>query len=198
MIPAEEQEQRGYHRLGFKARLKLTQLDNQLVDDPSELRARITGELRMLHWLQLDNQYVFVRDSALRSKPALSPLIRLMDAKLNFLASELFSRHALDTPLQRIDMSATGLSFEWAEKLEPDSLWLVTVDADDVEAPLNLPAIVQRSGDDTGSGSETQPVAMEIFALTEDETDALASWIVARQAQELIRRKKASESWQDE
>jgi hypothetical protein len=39
---------------------------------------------------------------------------------------------------------------------------------------------------------------MEFFALTEDETDALASWIVARQAQELIRRKNAGKACEEE
>ncbi len=198
MNPAEDQEQRGYHRLGFEARLKLTHLDDQLIDRPADLRISIRSELRMLHWLQLDNQYVFVRDSALRSKPALSPLIRLMDAKLNFLAGELFSRHALDTPKQRIDMSATGISFEWIDTLAPGSLWLITVDADDIEAPLQLPAIVQRVGDDADPDSGSRPVAMEFFALSEEETDALASWIVARQAHELIRRKNAGDAHRDD
>jgi hypothetical protein len=190
MNPAEDTNRRVYHRLGFDAQLELERLDDSLLQDSEKLRTRIKRDLRMLHWLQLDNQYRFVRDSAQRVKPALAPLIRLVDAKLNFLAGELFSRHSAASPMQSIEMSATGLAFDWTEQLPPGSLWLVTVDPDGVDAPLKVPAIVQRAAEDE-SGSKS--VAMEFFGLTEDETDALASWIVARQAQELSRRREAED-----
>jgi len=191
MDPAEDTERRVYHRLGFDAQLDLQRLDDHLIQEPDKLRTQINRDLRMLHWLQLDNQYRFVRDSAQRAKPALAPLIRLVDAKLNFLAGELFSRHSAATPMQSIEMSATGLAFDWPEQLPPGSLWLVTVDPDGTDAPLKVPATVQRASDEDHSGSRS--VAMGFFGLTEDETDALASWIVARQAQELSRRREAEE-----
>lgn len=191
MNPAEETERRVYHRLGFDAQLELCRLDDNLVQDPDKLRTQIKRDLRMLHWLQLDNQYRFIRDSAQRAKPALAPLIRLVDAKLNFLAGELFSRHSAATPVQTIEMSATGLAFDWPEQLPPGSLWLVTVDPDGVDAPLKVPATVQRAAAEDESGAKS--VAMEFFGLTEDETDALASWIVARQAQELSRRREGND-----
>lgn len=183
MKRSETEDRRVYHRQGFEAQLLLKRLDDRMIEYPEQLRASIKHDLRMLHWLQLDNQYVFVRDSALRNKPVFSPLIRLVDAKLNFLVAEIFGRDALETPIQRVEMSATGISFDWPEALPEESLWLVTVDPEGVEAPLKVPAIVQRIAQGVEPSSTT--VALKFLALTEEETDALASWIVAREAQEL-------------
>ncbi|MFW6340889.1 MAG: hypothetical protein ACOC0Q_08475, partial [Wenzhouxiangella sp.] len=125
MDPSKDDDRRAYHRLRFRAQVELTLLDPALAADPEGLRARLKRELRMLHWLKLDNQYAFVRDSAMRTQPALSPLIRLIDAKLDFLTGELFDHNPPATDLQHVEMSATGLAFEWPESLPPDALCLV-------------------------------------------------------------------------
>lgn len=191
MSPNEHADRRGYHRIEFRASVQAKQLDDELLEDPAGLRAQLKADLRMLHWLQLDNQYAFVRDSAMRGQPTLAPLIRLIDAKLNFLAAEIYSHEPLETSVQHVEMSATGLSFEWPQALPPGSLWLIRVDPVGSDAPLSLPAIVQRLD---APGAPTAPrVAAEFFALTEEETDALASWIVARQARSLSRRKSAED-----
>ncbi len=191
MAPADDQERRSYHRVCFDAQVELERLDDSLADHPEKLRPQIKRDLRMLHWLQLDNQYRFVRDSAQRSEPALAPLIRLIDAKLSFLAEELFSRRHAQSEMQSVEMSATGLALDWPEALPVGSLWLVTVDPEGSDAPLKIPAKVQRSS--TESDPSSSLVALIFFALTEDETDTLASWIVARQAHELSRRRAAEE-----
>ncbi|MFW5815955.1 MAG: hypothetical protein ACOCVP_03780 [Wenzhouxiangella sp.] len=185
----ESDDRRGYHRIEFRASVQTQRLDDELLDDPARLRAQLKADLRMLHWLQLENQYAFVRDSAMRGQPALAPLIRLIDAKLNFLAAEIYSHEPVEASIQRVEMSATGLSFEWPQALPPGSLWLIRIDPVGTDAPLSLPAIVQRL-DQSGAPSAPR-IAAEFFALTEEETDALASWIVARQARCLSRRKSA-------
>lgn len=191
MRPNEHEDRRGYHRIEFRASVQIKRLDDELLDDPARLRTQLKADLRMLHWLQLENQYAFVRDSAMRGQPALAPLIRLIDAKLNFLAGEIYSHEPLETSIQRVEMSATGLSFEWPQALPPGSLWLIGVDPVGTDAPLSLPAIVQRL--DESEEQSAPRVAAEFFALSEEETDALASWIVARQALSLSRRKSAED-----
>ncbi|MEE4638802.1 MAG: PilZ domain-containing protein [Wenzhouxiangella sp.] len=161
-------------------------LDKALLHDTLRLRTELKADLRMLQWLQLENQYAFVRESAMRAQPALAPLLRLMDAKLSFLAEELLHNKPKEAISQTIEMSATGLSLDWPRSLAPGSLWLVRIDPAGTDAPLSLPAIIQRL--DTPSDQSSSRIAAEFFGLTEDETDALASWIVARQARCLSRR----------
>lgn len=187
----ENEERRSYHRIEFRACVELKQLDDALLDDPASLRKLLKGDLRMLHWLRLENQYAFVRDSAMRGQPALAPLLRLIDAKLNFLAAEIYSHEPVETSIQRVEMSATGLAFEWPRPLPPGSLWLVRVDPVGTDAPLSLPAIIHRL--DKPAEPESTRLAAEFFALSEEETDALASWVVARQARCLSRRSRAQE-----
>lgn len=187
----EQQDRRAYHRLEFRASIQIKPLEDELLEDPARLRAQLKGELRMLHWLQLENQYAFVRDSALRSQPALAPLIRLVDAKLNFLAGEIYSHEPIETSIQAVEMSATGISFEWTRSLPPGSLWLMRIDPAGTDAPLSMPAIIQRLDDP--EQQDTRRIAAEFFALDEDETDALASWIVTRQARCLSRLKSAED-----
>ena len=180
-------ERRDYHRIEFQSGIEIRRLEDELLEDRVVLRSRIKAELRMLRWLQLDNQYAFVRDSAQRNQPALAPLIRLVDAKLNFLAGELFSNEPVAESVQRIEMSATGLSFRWPEPLPAGSLWLIHINPVGADAPLSMPAVIQRS--DSSSERDPERIAAEFFALSEDETDALASWIVGRQAKSLSRQK---------
>jgi hypothetical protein len=161
-------------------------LDDAWLKDTLRLRTELKGELRMLHWLQLENQYAFVRESAMRGQPALAPLLRLMDAKLSFLAEELLHDQAKDAAVQTVEMSATGVALDWPRPLPSGSLWLVRIDPAGTDAPLSLPAVIQRL--DSSSDRESSRVVLEFFGLTEEETDAIASWIVARQARCLSRR----------
>lgn len=186
MPPSDNAERREHHRLEFPAAVELHPLDRGLLDRPDALRARLRPQLRMLHWLQLENQYAFVRDSALRSQPALAPLIRLMDAKLHFLAGEILVETSLQRRCEPVRMSATAIDFDWPEPIEPGSLCLIRIDPEGNDPALGLPAVVERL-DDAG-GRESSRVVARFVALTSEETDALASWIVARQARGLSRR----------
>lgn len=177
-------ERREYHRLEFRAGISLTALPAELKDDPQALRSRLRSELRMLQWLRLENQQALIRDSLLRSQPALAPLLRLVDAKLNFLAAELFSSDPQRTDYQPLRMSATGIDFPWPEVLEPGSLWLLEIDPAGTDPALRLPAIIA-GGDER---SEPGRAAAEFFALSAEDEDTLASWIVARQAKSLSRK----------
>lgn len=183
MTQKTDKNRREYHRLEFDAGIAMHRLDDALIGDPGTLRSRLRSELRMLKWLQLDNQYAFVRDSALRSQPALAPLVSLMEARINFLAGEIFVKTAVSKRTQRIQMSATGIAFDWSPAIEPGSLWLLQINPEGADPALSLPAVIQRRRIE--NNGEEQQIAAHFFALTEDETDALASWIVARQARTL-------------
>ncbi len=188
MCPADGAERREHHRLEFAAGVTLQRLDDRLLEQPEALRSQLRLELRMLQWLALDNQYAFVRDSAQRTQPALAPLIRLMDAKLNFLAGEIL----VDTPLQerydQVQMSATGIDFEWPEALESGALYLVRIDPEGTDPALAVPAVIQRIEDEHGQA--TGRVGARFVALSGEETDALASWIVTREARYLQKRER--------
>ena len=179
-------DRREYHRLEFRAAISLKPLPVELKDDPQTLRSRLSTELRMLQWLRLENQHALIRDSLLRSQPALAPLLRLVDAKLNFLAAELFSSDPLRTDYQPLRMSATGIDFPWPEALEPGSLWLLAIDPAGTDPALQLPAIIVRG--DAVSVPSPGRAAAEFFALNTEDEDTLASWIVARQAKSLSRK----------
>lgn len=180
---AGKQNRREYHRLEFSAAISIEPLPEELKGDPSALRSQLRPHLRMLHWLQLENQQSLVRESLLRSMPNLAPAFRLIDAKLNFLANELFSSDPLRGDYVGVRMSATGIDFPWPEALPDGSLWLLEIDPAGSDPALHLPATIVRM-----DRAEAEPrVAAEFFALTMDEEDTLASWIVSRQAKSLIR-----------
>jgi len=184
-------ERREHHRLGFAASIDVQRLDDALLQQPEALRSKLRSELRMLQWLALENQYVFVRDSVKRTQPALAPLIRLIDAKLNFLAGEILVETALQDCYEQVHMSATGIDFKWPEDVDPGALCLVRIDPEGTDPALALPAVIQRIEDEHGRA--TNRVAARFVALTRDETDALASWIVTREARELKQREAAAE-----
>ena len=188
MPPSDGSERRAHHRLEFPAAVHLQPLDDELLDRPEVLRSHLRPEFRMLQWLQLANQYAFVRDSALHSHPALAPLVRLIDAKLDFLADEVLNENTVEKPFQCVQMSATGVDFDWPSPVEADSLWLVRIQPKGTDPALALPAVMQRVTDENDKASKR--IAARFVALTSEETDALASWIVSRQAQSLSRRRR--------
>lgn len=176
-------ERREYHRLEFSAGIRLQTLPIEFKQDPQALRSKLRPELRMLQWLRLDNQQAMVRDALLRTQPGLAPLMRLIDAKLNFIAAEVFSSDPLRGDYRRVRMNATGIDFPWPETLEPGSLWLLEIDPAGTDPALQLPAVIVRGE----QPSEENRVAAEFFALSAEDEDTLASWIVARQAKSISR-----------
>ena len=192
MSQTENEERREYHRLTFRAGIAMQKLDDRLRNDPEPLRLSIRDELRMLKWLQTENQYALLRDSALRSQPALAPLIRLIDAKLDILAEEVFNQPEVQASYQKIEMSAGGITFEWTKPVDQDSLWLIRIDPDGDDPALSLPAVVTRMADQ--DHHEPPRISARFIALAEDETDAVASWILSRQAKKLIGQTRNRES----
>lgn len=182
--PANRRE---YHRLEFRATIGVEPLQQDLKTQPAALRARLRTALRELHWLQLENQQTLIRESLLRAMPNLVPAMRVIDAKLNFLAAELFSTESLHAGNDTVRMSATGIDFPWPEHLATGSLWLLEIAPAGDGPTLHLPAVIVRA-DGTDSGYH---IAAEFFGLTADEIDTLASWVVSREAKALIEENRA-------
>lgn len=184
-----EANRREHHRLAFEAWLSLSPVPADRASDEKVLRTHLHHALRPLRWLLLDGQHTLVRDAMLRQNPSIAPFLRMIEQKLEFLADDVFGVQAPESLPQSMEMSASGMSFEWHQPLPNGTVWVASVIPADLSRALKLPTRILRCERiDNG----VYHVAARFVALSEMEIDALAAWIVTLQARAL----KAS--WGDE